>query len=35
MSHDPLEIIVIYWFTSQDTILIIINVEIINVENRF
>ncbi len=27
VSHDPSEIILIYWFTAQETVLIIINVE--------
>ncbi len=26
-SHDPSEIIIIYWFTAQQTCIIIINVE--------
>ncbi len=28
VSHDPSEIILIYWFAAQETFLIIINVEI-------
>ncbi len=27
VSHDPSEIIIIYWFAAQETFLIIINVE--------
>ncbi len=27
MSHDPSEIIIIYWFATQETYLMIINVE--------